>query len=132
MTAAPDIPAHMSAAYAALPHVLHQVRERAFAVADNCGVGPLTEALKWGQPSFLTEKTKAGTTVRLGLVKSRPAVFFTCHTNLVEGFREDLPEAFDYEGNRALLLGKDWQQSALDHCLARALTYHRTKRAAKA
>lgn len=26
------------------------------------GVGPLTETLKWGQPSYLTDETKSGTT----------------------------------------------------------------------
>src|SRR3990167_3950069 len=27
--------------------------------------GPLTETLKWGEPAFLTEATKSGTTIRL-------------------------------------------------------------------
>ena len=34
------------------------------------GVGPLEEALKWGQPSYLTSKTRSGSTIRIDQVKS--------------------------------------------------------------
>src|SRR5262245_40711930 len=34
------------------------------------GVGPLTETLKWGQPSYLTEETGSGTTVRIDRLKA--------------------------------------------------------------
>ncbi len=30
------------------------------------GVGELEETLKWGEPSYLTPKTKSGSTIRLG------------------------------------------------------------------
>ena len=29
------------------------------------GVGPVTETLKWGEPAYLTEASKSGTTVRI-------------------------------------------------------------------
>ena len=35
--------------------------------ARTTGVGRLTETLKWGQPSYLTEETRSGTTVRIEL-----------------------------------------------------------------
>jgi len=127
----PPIPSAVAPAYDALPDTLRQVREQVFAVAEGCAVGPLTEALKWGQPSFLTEKSKAGTTIRLGEVDGQPAVFFTCHTHLVDGFRADMPDAFDSLGNRAVILRDGWQPADLDHCLARALTYHRSKKKAR-
>jgi hypothetical protein len=34
------------------------------------GVGALEETLKWGQPSYLTTKTKSGSTIRIDRVKS--------------------------------------------------------------
>ncbi len=52
------------------------------------GVGPLTETLKWGQPSYLTEETGAGTTVRLGRLKTSEgcALYFHCQSGLSGDF----------------------------------------------
>jgi hypothetical protein len=95
------------------------------------GVGSLEEALKWGQPSYLTSESKSGSTVRIDRVKSadQVAVYFHCQTNLVETFREIYPE-LSYSGNRAILLdaGKKLPEVELRHCVALALTYHLGKR----
>jgi len=96
------------------------------------GVGPLEEALKWGQISFLTTESKSGSTIRIDRVKSddnQIAIFFHCQTNLVETFRERYPE-LDYSGNRAILLDaeKKLPEAKLRHCVALALTYHLGKR----
>ena len=59
------------------------------------GVGTLQEALKWGQPSYLTTESKSGSTIRIDQVKAeagRYAVYFHCQTDLVETFRELYPE----------------------------------------
>lgn len=108
--------------------ILSDVRALIHDVAKELDVGPLTETLKWGQPAYLTEATKAGTTIRLGLDAGTPAVFVHCQTRLVDGFRADFPHEFVYAGNRALLLAPDFDRKALAICLARALTYHRVKR----
>ena len=100
--------------------VLTRARALIFEQAGIAEVGPLTETLKWGQPAYLT--------VRLGMHGGQPAVFFNCNTTLVEGFRADFPEAFDFDGKRALLLDDASDPAALAICLARALTYHRDKR----
>ena len=96
------------------------------------GVGPLDEALKWGQVSFLTTQSKSGSTIRIDRVKSddsQVAIYFHCQTNLVETFRERYPE-LDYSGNRAILLDakKKLPEGELRHCVALALTYHLAKR----
>jgi hypothetical protein len=96
------------------------------------GVGALEEALKWGQPSYLTTATGSGSTIRIDGVKSSPnqyAVYFHCQTNLVETFRELYPE-LRYGGNRSILLdaADDPPEAALRHCVALALTYHLNKR----
>src|SRR6187399_142542 len=73
------------------------------------GVGALEEALKWGQPSYLTAETGSGSTIRIDRVKSEEnqvAVFFHCQTNLVDTFRELYPK-LSYSGNRAILLDAD-------------------------
>jgi len=100
------------------------------------GVGPLEETLKWGQPSYLTPKTKSGSTIRLGTHKDYPdhiAVFFHCQTNLVSTFRDLYPDSFTFEGNRALLVPvkSKLPKKELQHCLSLALTYHLRKKSAR-
>jgi Domain of unknown function (DU1801) len=99
------------------------------------GVGPLEEALKWGQPSYLTTETKSGSTIRIDRVKDIPnryAIYFHCQTDLVSTFRELYPE-LTYGGNRSILLdaSEALPEAALRHCVALALTYHLNKRVAR-
>ncbi len=96
------------------------------------GVGAIEEALKWGQPSYLTPETGSGSTIRIDRVKSadnQVAVFFHCQTDLVATFRELYPE-LSYSGNRAILLDatRKLPEAELRHCVALALTYHLRKR----
>jgi hypothetical protein len=96
------------------------------------GVGALEEALKWGQPSYLTTDTKSGSTIRIDQVKEADgqyAVYFHCQTDLVETFRELYPE-LHYGGNRSILLNAEEKlpEVSLRHCVALALTYHLRKR----
>jgi Domain of unknown function (DU1801) len=96
------------------------------------GVGALEEALKWGQPSYLTPESKSGSTVRIDQVKASPgqyAVYFHCQTDLVETFRELYPE-LSFSGNRAILLdaADKLPEAELRHCVALALTYHSNRR----
>ena len=96
------------------------------------GVGAIEEALKWGQPSYLTSESKSGSTIRIDQVKAVPgqyAVYFHCQTNLVDTFRGLYPD-LKYSGNRAILLdAKDkLPEAELRHCVGLALTYHLGKR----
>ena len=127
-------PPEVALAFARLPEAqkseLLAVRDLIFAVAVEQGVGPLTETLKWGEPAYLTEVSKAGSTIRLGIVRGTPlksAVFFNCKTTLVSGFRARFSQEFSFEGNRALILPIDgaWPRDGLAMCLAEALTHHR-------
>lgn len=101
--------------------------------AETDGVGRIEEALKWGQPSFLTPETGAGSTVRIDAVdgaKPAVAVYFHCQTDLVSTFRQLYPGAFDFEANRALRLdaGMPLPETELKHCISLALTYHLRKK----
>lgn len=96
------------------------------------GVGAIAEALKWGQPSYLTTESKSGSTIRIDQVKAVPgqyAVYFHCQTNLVETFRELYPD-LKYSGNRAILLNArdKLPRAELRHCVGLALTYHLRKK----
>jgi hypothetical protein len=99
------------------------------------GVGAIEEALKWGQPSYLTTETGSGSTIRIDRVKSaddKVALFFHCQTDLVATFRELYPK-LSYSGNRAILLDarEKLPEQELRHCVALALTYHLRKRTSK-
>ena len=95
-------------------------------------VGELTETLKWGEPAYLTEQTKSGSTIRIAWKQKNPeqiALMFNCQTTLVDGFRTRFPE-LSYEGSRALVLqvNEALPTEALKECIAAALTYHRAKK----
>lgn len=117
---------------------LMALRELVFDTAARTpGVGPLTETLKWGQPSYLTAESGSGTTVRIDRLKGRDdgyAVYFHCQSGLVDTFRTIYPDTFAYDGRRALLFdaGSRLPVRALRHCLALALTHHARKKPGKA
>jgi hypothetical protein len=133
----PAMPAHVAAAFSAFPE---QVRARLLDVrklifktaACLASVGPLTETLKWGEPAYLTEATGSGSTIRLGWFRSSErecAVLFNCRTTLVDDFRNQFPDAFAFEKNRAILIDarEALPETPLSTCLAMALTYHRCR-----
>jgi hypothetical protein len=96
------------------------------------GVGEVEEALKWGQPSYLTARSRSGSTIRIDQVRSEPAqyaMYFHCQTNLVATFRELYPDDFQYVGNRSIVFDVNDQipEGALRHCISLALTYHLRK-----
>ncbi len=93
------------------------------------GVGALEECLKWGEPAYLTDISKSGSTIRLGWHKKAPqqvAMYFNCKTTLVESFRTAFTHDFNFEGNRAIVfeIGKAIPLEPLRLCVRAALTYH--------
>ena len=112
---------------------LAALRTLVFEIAERTdGVGRLTETVKWGQPSYLTEETGSGTTVRIDRLKTGDgyAVFFHCQSGLVDTFRQLYPEAFKFEGDRAIVfdMNEAPPPRELGHCIALALTHHARKR----
>ena len=96
------------------------------------GVGEIEETLKWGEPSYLTPKTKSGSTIRIDWKKSQKehyAMYFKCTANLVAAFRERYPKEFKFGGNRSIVFNIDDEipVGELKSCIALALTYHLNK-----
>lgn len=99
--------------------------------AQTEGVGALAESLKWGEPSFTPVKPRIGSSVRLQVRdKGDVALMFICHTGLVDDFRDIYGDRLDFEGNRAIVLaaGAPFDEAAVRHCIALALTHHLRKR----
>lgn len=95
-------------------------------------VGPISETLKWGEPAYLTEKPRTGSTIRIAWKASAPeqyAMYLNCQTTLVDTYRTLFPE-LRFEGNRAVLfdLAEELPEDAVQRCIELALTYHLTKK----
>lgn len=96
-------------------------------------IGEIEETLKWGEPSYLTPKSKSGSTIRIGWKESQKekySIFFKCTANLVPTFKEKFPLNFKFSGNRRIdfKLNDDVPVKELKQCIALALTYHRNKK----
>ena len=112
---------------------LMALRELIFDVAAGTeGVGPLRETLKWGQPSYLTEESGSGSSVRIDRLQKGDgyAIYFHCQSGLVGRFRELYDDTFRYEGERAILFDRSERlpTRALGHCIGLALTHHARKK----
>lgn len=107
---------------------LLDLRDLVFETEQNTtGAGPITEALKWGQPSFVTTG-RHGSTFRLGEIYEGPAthaLYFLCQTTLVGTFRKLYSDTLNFKDNRAILFmrDRDYPREAIAHCMALAMTY---------
>jgi hypothetical protein len=126
----PGVGEYLSAYSGPVREGLLELRKLVFQVAaEDPRIGPLTETLKWGEPSYLTAKTRAGTTLRLAVKKAkgdRLGVFFHCQTRLAGRIEELYPEVFEFDGKRGLLFvpGAELPVEAVKGAIALVLTYH--------
>ena len=137
MSPSPALDPGVAEAFAAAPPALRPrllaLRDLIFETAAATeGVGPLTETLKWGEPAYLTEASRSGTTLRIGWKPAQPTqygLYVHCQTNLVDSFRSLFPDELRFQGNRAILFDRaeDLPREPLALCIAMALTYHRKK-----
>lgn len=112
----------------ALLRLRHMIVETA---AGNKRIGTLEEALKWGQPSYLTVRPKTGTTVRIDRDKSdagEVALYVNCRTSLVSEWRGMFPE-LTFGGDRSVhfKLNAPLPEEALRRMISMALGYHRAQ-----
>ena len=96
-------------------------------------VGEIEETLKWGEPSYLTPKTKSGSTIRIAWKESQEeeySMYFKCTANLVPAFREKYPDVFRFGGNRSIDFNIEdtLPVNELKQCIILALTYHLNKK----
>jgi Domain of unknown function (DU1801) len=100
-------------------------------------VGAIQEALKWGQPSFLTPASKSGSTIRIDGIRHDPeklAMYFHCQSGLIEEFKQHYGGKLEFEGNRAIILNVEDELpiKILRHCISLATTHHLRKKSDKA
>jgi hypothetical protein len=127
----PEVAAVFSAYPAAIRRRLISLRKLILdTAAATAGVGDLEEALRWGEPAYLTTASKSGSPIRIGWKKSAPsqyAIYFHCQTKLIGTFRRMFAGVLHFEGNRAIVFEENDRVPAkeLSRCIALALTYHR-------
>ncbi|WP_335967256.1 DUF1801 domain-containing protein [Galbibacter sp. PAP.153] len=90
----------------------------------------LEEALKWGEPSFVT---KDGSTLRIDWKEKTPdqyAMYFQCTSRLVDTFRFVFDKKFQFEGKRAIVfqLNQKIPRMELKECIKASLRYHKVKK----
>ncbi|RLJ60362.1 hypothetical protein BCF46_0560 [Litoreibacter meonggei] len=125
------LPAEVAKAFAAMPDgiadILRKARLDILRIASTAeGIGPLTETLKRGEPAYLTNAPKTGTTLRLGLIGGRAAVMVPCSTTILEDARAVFGELPEFSGKRGVILGGE--QQVFDYIVNAALSYHMRKR----
>lgn len=126
----------IAAAFAAFPEPsragLLALRGLIFDIAARTPeAGKVEEALRWGQPAYLTPETKSGSTLRLGIPKQGGfALYAHCQSRIIPTFRDIVGTSFQFEGNRAVLFrnGQEFDAEMLSLMVHHALTYHLKKR----
>ncbi|WP_271000819.1 DUF1801 domain-containing protein [Listeria seeligeri] len=110
---------------------LLEIRELIFSTAEKIPeAGKLTESLKWRQPTYSTLDTKSGTPIRIDRFgDDNIAIFFNCHTVLVDRFREIFNKELSFSKNRAIIIDplQELPIAPLEFCISSALVYHKKK-----
>jgi len=109
---------------------LCEIRSVIFAVAEEKGLGVITETLKWGEPSY---SSKIGSPVRMDWKPKKPeqvSVFVNCKSLLIETYKEVYGNSLKYVGNRELVfpLSAPLPLTELRGCMSMALQYHKLKK----
>lgn len=94
-------------------------------------IGPLTEALRWGQPAFLTLQTGAACSLRIGPTKSGGfALFVHCQSGLIGPFATGAGAGLRFDGSRAVLFDASDQidGAQISVLIGQALAYHLIRR----
>ncbi|SHG31852.1 DUF1801 domain-containing protein [Flagellimonas flava] len=130
VTTHPDFEARMDSYPEGIQEKMQELRALVLETAkESSEIERLGEALKWGEPSFLTPQ---GSTLRMDWKEKRPdqyALYFQCTSKLVHTFRLVFGNDLTYEGNRALIFRMDapLPKEQIKSCVKATLTYHNVK-----
>lgn len=103
-------------------------------ISEDRGLGPLDEALKWGQPAWRPKKPRTGSTLRMLWQPAQPnhmAVYVDCKTDLAARMDDLYPDFAENDRQRRLSfdLEAPFPEQALSHLAEMTFTYHLAKRA---
>jgi hypothetical protein len=132
MAGLPALRDEVQAVYDACPQPvrqgLHQLRGLILAQAALMPqIGPVTEALRWGQPAFLTLDSGAACSLRIGPIKGQGfGLFVQCQTGLIAAFAAGAGVGLRFGGTRAVLFGPEHgiDPAQMSVLIGQALGYH--------
>ena len=114
---------------------LMRLRQLIFETASATeGVGELEEALRWGEPSYLTSESRSGSIVHIDSKQpTEYGIYVHCQTDIVARFKDLYPDQFEFDGNRGVLFDLDNRlpDAELRDFISMALTYHLDKKKRK-
>ncbi len=92
-------------------------------------IGRLQEALRWGQPAYLTPDTGAGCSLHIGPASGGDfALFVHCKTGLIDNYLAGPGAGQRVQGTRAVLFQTaDEIPATLTFLIGQALTYHQNR-----
>lgn len=98
-------------------------------MAQHHGIKGCHEALKWGEPSFISP---IGSTIRYDWKAKSPeqvALYVNCQTKLISTYKERYGDIFRFDKNRAIILpiAQPFPMVELSHCILLALRYKKIK-----
>ncbi len=102
-------------------------------ISKDRALGPLDEALKWGQPAWRPVKPRTGSTLRLWWSDAQPdhlAVFVDCKTDLAARMGDLYPQLPENDLQRRLSFSLDapFPEQAMSHLADMTFAYHLNKR----
>ncbi len=106
-----------------------ELREIIFEVAkNNDKIGKVTETLKWGEPVYQRDRSKYGSPIKINYKKTMEnhiSISVISTTNLIEKFKELYPKAFQFNGNREIIINTNRKlpKKEIYHCVELALTH---------
>ena len=131
----PDIKAVLDACSDTQREGLVRLRKLIFArAAELPCIGRVDEALRWGQPAYLTPDTGAACSLRIGMAPGGDfALFVHCKTGLIQNFAQGPGAGMRVQGTRAVLFSTatDIAAPAVSMLIGQALTYHLAKMTAE-
>jgi hypothetical protein len=137
MIALPAPPPEVAAVLAAAAPGRREGLERLRALiltsaAEMPEIGRVVEALRWGQPAFLTPDTGAASSLRIGEVPGGFALFVHCKTPLIADFLAGPGANLQTQGARAVVFrdADEVSEEPLTYLIKRALRYHLRPKAA--
>ena len=127
-----EVQAVYDACTAPLRQGLYQLRGLIFAQAARMPqIGPVTEALRWGQPAFLTLDTGAACSLRVGPTNAQDiGLFVHCQTGLIAAFGSGAGAGLRFDGTRGVLFapGDRIDPAQISVLIGQALGYHLARR----
>jgi len=90
-------------------------------------VDTVREVIRWGQPAYMPQKPRVGTSLRLGLHRDAHfALFAHCQTTVIASYAQAFPGWDRLDGNRAILFDDldQIEPERLQYLIRCALTYH--------